>query len=92
MFSGYEDLGAIVADIGTCSARIGFAGDDYPKAYHPSVFIIFHISQFNSMMMCLLFSRRLVVLMMKLGKAHTISTSQRFATTCTWQVLWWMVW
>lgn len=37
MFQGKEDIGAIVADIGSTSARIGFAGDDVPRAYIPSV-------------------------------------------------------
>jgi actin-related protein len=37
MYQGKEDIGAIVADIGSTSARIGFAGDDMPRAYIPSV-------------------------------------------------------
>jgi actin-related protein len=31
------DFDAIVVDIGTQNCRIGFAGDDYPKALIPSV-------------------------------------------------------
>ncbi len=41
MFSGEigdgYPLGALVADIGTFSTRIGYAGEDYPKAYLKSV-------------------------------------------------------
>lgn len=37
MYSSGDDIGAVVADIGTFSTRIGFAGDDTPKAYFPSV-------------------------------------------------------
>eukprot|EP01041_Mallomonas_annulata_P012148 gene12148-25496_t len=37
MYSGSgDDIGAVVADIGSYSTRIGFAGDDFPKAYFPS--------------------------------------------------------
>lgn len=34
---GADDIGAIVADIGSSAVRIGFAGDDYPRAYFSSV-------------------------------------------------------
>mmetsp|Transcript_21502 Transcript_21502/g.21623 ORF Transcript_21502/g.21623 Transcript_21502/m.21623 type:complete len:453 (+) Transcript_21502:202-1560(+) len=37
MYSSGDDIGALVADIGSYSTRIGFAGDDMPKAYFPSV-------------------------------------------------------
>lgn len=37
MFHSGDDIGAIVADIGSSSSRIGFAGDDMPRAYLPSV-------------------------------------------------------
>jgi actin-related protein len=37
MYCGGDDIGAIVADIGSFSTRIGFAGDDTPRAYFPSV-------------------------------------------------------
>jgi actin-related protein len=30
-------VGAIVADIGAYSTKIGYAGDDYPKSYFRSV-------------------------------------------------------
>lgn len=33
------DLGAVVADIGSFASKIGYAGDDTPKAYFPSVII-----------------------------------------------------
>lgn len=37
MYCGGDDIGALVADIGTTSTRIGFAGEDYPRSYFPSV-------------------------------------------------------
>lgn len=37
-----EDVGAVVADIGAFSTRIGFAGDDIPKTHCPTVCIISH--------------------------------------------------
>lgn len=37
MYSGGDDIGALVADIGTFSARIGYAGEDYPRVSIPSV-------------------------------------------------------
>jgi actin-related protein len=40
---GSNDIGAVVADIGTHSTRIGFAGDDMPKAYFPTVCHLRHI-------------------------------------------------
>ena len=30
-------IGAIVADIGSFATRIGYAGDDLPRAYFPTV-------------------------------------------------------
>lgn len=41
MFNSGDDIGAIVADIGTNSCRIGLAGDDMPKAYFPTVKKVF---------------------------------------------------
>lgn len=32
-----NDIDALVADLGTQSCRIGFAGEDHPKASYPSV-------------------------------------------------------
>lgn len=37
MYTGGDDVGAIVADIGSYSTRIGFAGEDTPRAYIPTV-------------------------------------------------------
>jgi actin-related protein len=37
MYHSGDDVGAIVADIGSFSTRIGHAGDDVPAAYFPSV-------------------------------------------------------
>lgn len=37
MFHSGDDIGAIVADIGSQNARVGFAGDDYPKSFIPTV-------------------------------------------------------
>jgi actin-like protein 6B len=37
MYCGGDDVGAIVADIGTFSTRVGFAGEDCPRANLPSV-------------------------------------------------------
>lgn len=36
MFFGGDNLGAVVADIGTQNTRIGFAGEDAPRAFHPT--------------------------------------------------------
>ncbi|CAE7714483.1 ARP4 [Symbiodinium microadriaticum] len=36
MYHSKDDIGAIVADIGSTSTRVGFAGDDVPRAYLPS--------------------------------------------------------
>ena len=38
---GGDDVSAIVAEIGSSFSRVGFAGDDYPKARFPSVSFIF---------------------------------------------------
>lgn len=40
MFHSGDDIGAIVADIGSTSCRIGLAGDDMPKAYFPTVRLV----------------------------------------------------
>jgi hypothetical protein len=37
MYSGTDYLGAVVADIGSHSARIGFAGEDCPRVAMPTV-------------------------------------------------------
>ena len=37
MYQGGEDIGAIVADIGSYATRIGYAGEDSPRAFIPSV-------------------------------------------------------
>lgn len=37
MYHSGDDVGAIVADIGSFSTRIGHAGNDVPAAYFPSV-------------------------------------------------------
>jgi actin-related protein len=44
MYTGGDDIGAIVADIGSFSTRIGYAGDDAPRAYFPSVRKVIFIS------------------------------------------------
>lgn len=31
------DIGAVVCEIGTYAARLGFAGEDQPRSYFPSV-------------------------------------------------------
>jgi actin-like protein 6A len=36
MFTGGDDVGAIVSDIGSFATRIGYAGDDLPRAYYPT--------------------------------------------------------
>jgi len=36
-YTGQDDVGAIVADVGSYATRIGFAGDDVPVAHFPSV-------------------------------------------------------
>ncbi len=47
MYFGKDDIGAIVADIGSYSSRIGFAGDDHPKAYFQTVKYTFKINYFK---------------------------------------------
>lgn len=37
MYHSGDDIGAIVADIGSFSTRVGFAGEDSPRAYVQSV-------------------------------------------------------
>lgn len=37
MFNSGDDVGAIVADIGSFATRVGFAGEDIPRAYFPTV-------------------------------------------------------
>lgn len=37
MFQGGDNLGTIVADIGSQNVRIGFAGDDSPVSFYPTV-------------------------------------------------------
>ena len=36
-FAGGDDIGAVVAEIGHYSTKIGWAGDDAPRSYFPSV-------------------------------------------------------
>jgi len=36
-YTGQDDVGAVVADVGSYATRIGFAGDDVPVAHFPSV-------------------------------------------------------
>ena len=38
-YSG-DNLGAIVADVGSYATKIGHAGDDYPRSYFRSVCFI----------------------------------------------------
>ena len=40
MYCGGTDIGAVVADIGSSVTRIGFAGEDSPRAYFPTVKVI----------------------------------------------------
>jgi actin-related protein len=42
MYHNGDDIGALVADIGSFSSRIGFAGEDSPRAYIPSVVGVLH--------------------------------------------------
>ncbi len=37
MFYSGDNIGAVVADIGSHACRIGFAGEDTPRAYLPTV-------------------------------------------------------
>jgi hypothetical protein len=39
-FAGGDDIGAVVAEIGHYSTKIGWAGDDAPRSYFPSVRIL----------------------------------------------------
>ncbi|CAM9841187.1 unnamed protein product, partial [Hapterophycus canaliculatus] len=32
-----DDVGAIVGDVGSYSCKMGFAGEDFPRAYFTSV-------------------------------------------------------
>lgn len=32
-----DDVGAVVGDVGSYSCKMGFAGEDFPKAYFTSV-------------------------------------------------------
>ncbi|CAN0074402.1 unnamed protein product, partial [Laminaria digitata] len=32
-----DDVGAVVGDVGSYSCKMGFAGEDFPRAYFPSV-------------------------------------------------------
>lgn len=36
-YTSGDTVNAIVADIGSYASKIGFAGDDYPRAYFRSV-------------------------------------------------------
>ena len=48
MYHSGDDVGAIVADIGSFSTRIGHAGDDVPAAYFPSVIDMIACSRSSS--------------------------------------------
>ena len=37
MYHTGDDLGVVVCDPGSYSMRVGFAGDDYPRYYNPSL-------------------------------------------------------
>ena len=37
MYNSGDELGALVCDVGSCAIRVGYAGEDYPKSYTPSV-------------------------------------------------------
>ena len=37
VFSSGDAVSAIVADVGSYASKIGFAGEDYPRAYFRSV-------------------------------------------------------
>jgi actin-related protein len=37
VFSTGDSVSAVVADIGSYASKIGFAGEDYPRAYFRSV-------------------------------------------------------
>jgi actin-related protein len=37
MFYSGDNIGAVVADIGSYACRVGFAGEDSPRAYLPTV-------------------------------------------------------
>lgn len=39
LFTGGDEIGAIVVDIGAKTTKAGFAGEDSPKAVFPSVCI-----------------------------------------------------
>ncbi len=39
MFNSGDSVGAIVSDIGSFSTRVGFAGEDLPRAHIPTVSI-----------------------------------------------------
>lgn len=45
-FAGGDDIGAVVAEIGHYSTKIGWAGDDAPRSYFPSVCIVFSLLLF----------------------------------------------
>ena len=40
MYCGGDDVGAIVADFGSFSSRVGFAGEDCPRGYLPTVSLL----------------------------------------------------
>ncbi|CAN0303990.1 unnamed protein product [Discosporangium mesarthrocarpum] len=37
MYCGGDDIGAVVGDVGSYSCKIGFAGEDFPRAYFSSL-------------------------------------------------------
>jgi actin-related protein len=41
MFYSGDNIGAVVADVGSYACRVGFAGEDSPRAFFPSVCILY---------------------------------------------------
>lgn len=40
LYAGAVDIGAVVCEIGAYAARLGFAGEDQPRSYFPSVSLL----------------------------------------------------
>lgn len=40
VYAGAVDIGAVVCEIGAYAARLGFAGEDQPRSYFPSVSLL----------------------------------------------------
>jgi hypothetical protein len=43
-FHSGDNINAVVADIGSYASKIGFAGEDFPKAYFRSVRVMSHVT------------------------------------------------